>query len=264
VDLRDSPGYFERWRRSPPGGASVTEAEWLDAKYPLVLLYNAGGLISDRKLRLFACACCRRIPGLPEVVLPALLVLERHADGLLGQAEIQAALAPVEAAAEARHYDDRAYTTVTYASLTRAQLGDDASMHHYVGSVAATTARSAAVRRRCSVPGITRSDAEAIRHAESVSQCQIAQDILRNPFRPAPAVDPAWLAWQGGTVAKLARAAYEERRLPEGTLDPARLAVLADALEEAGCGDAELLGHLRGPGVHCRGCWPVDLILGMG
>ncbi|HKB40626.1 MAG TPA: hypothetical protein VKD72_29640, partial [Gemmataceae bacterium] len=43
---------------------------------------------------------------------------------------------------------------------------------------------------------------------------------------------------------------------------PARLAVLADALEDAGCSDADLLSHLRGSGPHVRGCWAVDLILG--
>jgi hypothetical protein len=56
--------------------------------------------------------------------------------------------------------------------------------------------------------------------------------------------------------------AYEERQLPEGTLDSARLAVLADTLEDAGCTHAELLGHLRGPGPHVRGCWAVDLVMG--
>jgi hypothetical protein len=64
------------------------------------------------------------------------------------------------------------------------------------------------------------------------------------------------------TVIQVAEAAYDERQLPEGTLDPARLAVLADALEDAGCNDAELLGHLRSPGPHVRGCWAVDLVLG--
>jgi hypothetical protein len=65
-------------------------------------------------------------------------------------------------------------------------------------------------------------------------------------------------------VGKLARAAYEERRLPSGELDLARLAVLADALEDAGCADAELLGHLRGTGPHVRGCHVLDAILGKG
>jgi hypothetical protein len=47
-----------------------------------------------------------------------------------------------------------------------------------------------------------------------------------------------------------------------GTLDTSRLAVLADALEDAGCDRADILGHLRGPGPHVRGCWAVDLLLG--
>jgi hypothetical protein len=51
--------------------------------------------------------------------------------------------------------------------------------------------------------------------------------------------------------------------LPRG-LDVARLAVLADALEDPGCADADLLSHLRGPGMHVRGCWAVDLLLGWG
>ena len=63
-------------------------------------------------------------------------------------------------------------------------------------------------------------------------------------------------------VLGLAQTAYEERVLPGGHLDPARLAVLADALEEAGCTDAEILDHLRGPGSHVRGCWALDLVLG--
>jgi hypothetical protein len=63
-------------------------------------------------------------------------------------------------------------------------------------------------------------------------------------------------------VAKLAEAAYEHRSVPDGTLDQDRLAVLADALEEAGCADTDILGHLRGTGPHVRGCHAVDAILG--
>jgi hypothetical protein len=70
------------------------------------------------------------------------------------------------------------------------------------------------------------------------------------------------LAWNAGAVRRLAEAAYAERQLPAGALDPARLAVLADALEEAGLTDAELLHHLRGPGPHVRGCFAVDAVLG--
>jgi hypothetical protein len=63
-------------------------------------------------------------------------------------------------------------------------------------------------------------------------------------------------------VVALAQAAYDNRTLPAGTLDPVRFAVLADALEDAGCDNADILNHLRGPGPHVRGCWVLDLPLG--
>lgn len=68
-------------------------------------------------------------------------------------------------------------------------------------------------------------------------------------------LDPTWLAWCDKTVPKLARAIYEERAFD-------RLPILADALEEAGCADADILDHCRQPGEHVRGCWVIDLILG--
>jgi hypothetical protein len=89
----------------------------------------------------------------------------------------------------------------------------------------------------------------------------LVRDLFGNPFRPVT-VSPAWRAWDGGAVVRLAQAAYEGRRLPAGLLDSARLAVMADALEEAGCGDADLLGHLRSGGGHMRGCHVLDALLG--
>ena len=61
-----------------------------------------------------------------------------------------------------------------------------------------------------------------------------------------------------------ARAAYDERRVPEGTLDSDRLAQLAKAIQEAGCTNEDILSHLRDAGPHYRGCWVVDRILGKG
>jgi hypothetical protein len=81
-----------------------------------------------------------------------------------------------------------------------------------------------------------------------------------NPFA-APWRETTWLTLNDGIVKCLAEAAYEQRVMPAGTLDPECLAVLADALEEAGA-DADLLNHLRGPGPHYRGCWAIDLLLG--
>jgi hypothetical protein len=96
---------------------------------------------------------------------------------------------------------------------------------------------------------------------EQTRQTKLLHDIFGNPLRPVT-ISPAVLAWNDATVVRLAQAAYDERHLPAGTLDNGRLAILADALEEAGCTDTDMLGHLRGPGPHVRGCWPVDLCLG--
>jgi hypothetical protein len=99
-------------------------------------------------------------------------------------------------------------------------------------------------------------DWQAIKAAEEKRQSDLLRDSL-NPFRPG-SVEPSGLT---PTARELARAAYEERLPPSGELDSARLAVLADGLEEAGCTDRAILDHLRGPGSHVRGCWAVDLCL---
>jgi len=100
--------------------------------------------------------------------------------------------------------------------------------------------------------------ASGSKEAEWTAQAAIVKEIFGNPFRPIPLAP----AWRTPTVTALAQAAYDERILPAGTLDPDRLAVLADALEEAGCDNDDILSHLRGPGPHVRGCWAVDLLLG--
>jgi hypothetical protein len=103
-----------------------------------------------------------------------------------------------------------------------------------------------------------RPEIEAEAGNERKQQCGLLRCIFGNPFRPVSS-DPACLTPQ---VVALAQAAYDQRELPAGTLDGARLAVLADALEEAGCTNADLLDRLRGPGPHVRGYWVVDLLLG--
>jgi hypothetical protein len=92
---------------------------------------------------------------------------------------------------------------------------------------------------------------ELVRVEEGVWMCPAGRAYFVRHFRTS-------------TVLAIAQAAYDER-LHDGTLDSERLAVLSDALEEAGCPDGEaspLLTHLRSPGPHVRGCWVLDLILG--
>jgi hypothetical protein len=93
--------------------------------------------------------------------------------------------------------------------------------------------------------------------AERREQVALLREIFGNPFRPV-AIDRAW---KTPTVLSLATAASDNRLLPAGTLERARLGILADALEDAGCPDQELLLHIRSPGPHLRGCFAVDLIL---
>jgi hypothetical protein len=88
--------------------------------------------------------------------------------------------------------------------------------------------------------------------AERRAQKALLDDLFGGPSGP-PAIDPAWLT---ADVRTLASAVYQERRFGD-------LPVLADALEEAGCQDLALLAHLRGPGPHALGCWPLDLALGL-
>ena len=90
----------------------------------------------------------------------------------------------------------------------------------------------------------------------------LLRDIFGNPFRPSPPLPAAILVWNDGTIRCLAEGIYEERPMPEGTLDTARLAILADALLDAGCEDESLVQHCRSPGPHVRGCWAIDAILG--
>src|SRR5262249_23286672 len=92
------------------------------------------------------------------------------------------------------------------------------------------------------------------------AQAHMLRDLFGNPFRAAPTLEPSLLHWNGGPVVRLAGAASDQRMMPEGQLDPARLAVLADALEEAGAPE-QVLAHLRARGPHVRGCWCLDLLL---
>jgi hypothetical protein len=89
---------------------------------------------------------------------------------------------------------------------------------------------------------------------ERQAQCDLVRDLFGNPFRPV-ALDLAWLRWNEATVMKIAQAIYADRRFGD-------LPVLGDALEEAGCHHADILGHCRSQGKHARGCWAVDTVLG--
>jgi hypothetical protein len=102
-------------------------------------------------------------------------------------------------------------------------------------------------------PGMSRW-ALSCRKVDAGAQAALLRDLVGlQLFRPLAVPTPS-LAWGDGLIAKLAEAIYDE-----GAFD--RLPVLADAVEEAGCTDADLLGHCRGPGPHVLGCWALDALL---
>jgi hypothetical protein len=93
-------------------------------------------------------------------------------------------------------------------------------------------------------------------HGDVPTSRKVQWTLLCDIFGPPPvSLDPAWLAWNGGTVPAIARRVYDDRAFHD-------LPILADALEDAGCADPDVLAHCRGGGEHVRGCWVVDLILG--
>jgi hypothetical protein len=217
---------------------------------------------SDRKLRLFACACYHRIRHLlPDLrAAAAIEVAERVAEGRLPVEELQRAEANVrepydnlEGRWRASRGAERNALLPTHeaVALGLIVLWKEAPKAAYYASSNAYLAFAALAN-----PLAANSDRSffASRVAEERVQTDLLRCIFGNPFRPTN-VDASWLAWNGGTVANLARGIYDDRAFD-------RMPVLADALEEAGCTDAGILDHCRQPGPHVRGCWVVDLLLG--
>jgi hypothetical protein len=221
----------------------VTAEEWDRCTEALRMVYFLEGRASDRKWRLFACACCRRIWELfPDERNRALVAaVEHRPDGTRDDPDLWEAIV-ASSAPEQECRDRPAYWVAKY-------LGRGFYKTTAFGGAAAVAVE---VAREVRPKGHW--------EEEWAAQAALLRDIFGNPFRPVIA-DPTWLAWHGGAIPTLARAVYEERELPSGHLDAARVAILADMLEEAGATDPGLLGHLRLPGPHVRGCVAVDLIL---
>jgi hypothetical protein len=239
----------------------MTEAEWLECDKPERMLTYLRGRASERKLRLFAVAAARLasrwfVHAFHGVVLD---VGEQVAEGVYGS----------EALDETRTsawdsfrlglagYGDHHILATRAAARTVESEGyraADLTKNEIVGlfaEMAQEEGVSDEQRQRLYFAGRRRAEAQLAR---------LLREVFGNPYR-AVSLPSAVLAWQNATVPRVARAAYDGRHLPEGTLDPTRLALFADALEDAGCTHVDVLGHLRGQGPHVRGCWALDLAL---
>jgi hypothetical protein len=219
----------------------MTEQEWLDCADPEAILKFLRGKLSDRKLRLFACACVRELGPLvaDRASKAALQVAERHADGR---------------ATEAKWYDARVAAWAASGAILQKVISPSsgwkaraaAQMVRAMVEESPTKAAHAAVRAVAESWYSEAAWCDATRRAFADS----LRDLVGNPFRAVEAPQP----WLNPAVSTTAQAVYEGRHFDE-------LPVVADALEEAGCTDEALLGHLRSPGPHVRGCWALDLIL---
>jgi hypothetical protein len=237
--LRDAPNFFGDHEIS--WAVPMNETEWVKSEHPgemLNLICSDSGALRTRsgrrKLRLFGCACCRRIWGRDGRSRRAIEKAERIADGV--------AKRPGRGA--------------------RPPAGHPALRTLFATAKEAACGAYVLVERSLMAGRLVGEIDWDEQHAEYCEQANSLRDIFGPlPFRSI-LVDPAWLAWNNGAVRKMAMAIYEQRKLPSGHLDHGRLGVLADALEAAGCANGDMLSHLRRPeAVHVRGCWVIDLLL---
>jgi hypothetical protein len=236
-----------------------TEEQWLTGTEPFPLLAYLRETATPRKLRLFACACVRQVwPALiDEVSQRSVELAERFADGLADASELEAVhtqAAEVAHLADLRTAASDPAWAATRAASRVSDLGDPfrlASGATFLASISAAPwafdLDTGAIEHRGDP------DARALARKD---QADLVREVFANPFREVR-LDPAVLAWDGGTLARLARSLYAERRFAE-------LPVLADALEEAGCTDTSILDHLRQRAGHVPGCWALDVVLGLG
>jgi hypothetical protein len=211
----------------------MTEVEWLQSESFGDVVYPLREVQNSRKWRLFAVACVRQIWHLvPDRFQHAVNVAERFAERKATQEDLASAWWTYRAAFGAA---ERAACWATCPTGNITIRGSD------------------------NVPGYA---FEAIRLAEgdeaaaALRRALIAllRDIFGNPFRSS-ILDPAWLRANDGTVERLACGIAEELCFEQ-------MPILGDALEDAGCSDAAILEHCRGPGPHVHGCWVIDLLMG--
>ncbi len=201
----------------------MTDGEWKVTADPFRLLDCSGDWLSPRKLRLLGAAYARWLRRYP-FFRPA---------------------ADYESLAE-RVADGE---LTPDAAREMAPAADKASA--FGGLLAPDAAVGREVRYLITLADGQAAKADGPSEAAFHHACDLIRSVVPCPLRP-PGFDPRW---RTETAVELARGIYADRAWD-------RLPILADALMDSGCNDADVLAHLRGPGPHCRGGWVVDLVLG--
>jgi len=260
----------------------MTETEWLNSIDPIAMIeYLRETLASEdtaarqdyreqfdeasrtgheRKFRLFACACCRRIwDRIPEDCnRDAVVAVEDYLAGRLSGSELWTALV-ASSAVEGKSdgsgkRSEQGYWAVKYLGrgfykmsaaesslivaskvlfLTDEQYGWESGVGH-----------ASFGRFRWPLPIPAKVD------AERATQAALLRCVFGNPIHP---IDFN-AAWRSPNVIDIARRVYDDRAFDH-------MPILADALQDAGCEIDEILNHCRGSGPHIKGCWVVDACL---
>lgn len=210
--------------------------------------------VSDRQWRLIDLACARRaVPHLPIPQLAGIVAaLEDFVDGDVDLRTVVEQVGGLAAAVRPRLFHPAWLIHGLSNSMALRQLLQVWRGGSNLFSMAAEVCASAVVA------GLPPDERERGRErelaAERARQADLVRDVLGHLF-VADRLDPVWRELNGGIVRRLAETMYHSR-------DYADLPVLGDALEDAGCTSAAILEHCRGGGVHARGCWVLDLVLG--
>lgn len=247
----------------------MTEMEWRENICPEQMLAFLGERASPRQRRLFACACVRRIWPLlgDDRLRQAVKVAERFAEGRVSASVLEKARHIAKRLREEREAEERrrptwmVLMTRSAAQAVEALLPEQGPILERPRDIreppdvvsctrtARTLARAIEAQRE--EEGVAA--LEPIRRLAELDAVELVHEIFGNPFRPVT-LDPGWLTWKEKSVPRMAAVIYRKRCFRN-------LPILADALEEAGCREVDMLAHCRASVEHVRGCWVVDALV---
>jgi hypothetical protein len=235
----------------------MTEAEWLAHIEPAPLIRFLTGTASERNLRLFGIACCRLVwDNLEEPKIRELVVIsERFADGAATSSQLRAAWSDAQDA----YIENQGLAGNQDVEESVLGLGEKLDLALVIqwgkeSSVFEDLPSEQCEHEAGDQDGRNRTFGERLDRREQKAKAihaDLLRDIFGNPFRPVT-FSPDW---RTDTAVALARTMYESREF-------GAMPMLADALQDAGCDNDDILDHCRQPGTHVRGCWVVDLVLG--
>jgi hypothetical protein len=207
----------------------MTEAEWLACDEPGTMLEVLRGKASDRKLQLYCVASVcvawsKSVYQANWVEDPGTEYVARLVDALAGIVRFADGLASFD--------EMRGKWLAQHLANPTARVHPE---HPFDWAVE-----------------FIQEDTDTVKHFPTRSEMAfLLREIFGNPFRPVT-FSPAW---RTDTAVSLARTMYDAREF-------SAMPILADALQDAGCDNDDILNHCRGDGPHVRGCWVVDLVLG--